>query len=422
MVTLARKTAARVPARQGLALYVHIPFCETKCPYCDFNTYAGIEALMPSYVSALANEVAGWGKALERPPLRSVFFGGGTPSYLPTRDLTRLMRAVRAAFDLPRGAEVTLEANPGDTVRERLAAIRRAGFNRVSIGVQSLDDEELRLLGRRHSAEQAKAGVAAAREAGFDNLNIDLIFGLPGQLVASWEHTLEEALALAPDHVSAYALTLEEGTPMAADVAAGRLREPDPDVGAEMYRLAQEMLTGAGYAQYEVSNWAKPGRASVHNLAYWEGRPYLGVGPGAHSYLWANGLPALQEMGADGVRFAALRSPRAYVEAAAGWSPDGAGAGGAVAASPLVSEREALSRAAAMGDYLMMALRLNDGVADAEFAARFGEPIESRFGGALAECAALGLLAREGGRTLLTEQGRLLGNEVFARVVAAAGR
>ncbi|MDE2765950.1 MAG: radical SAM family heme chaperone HemW [Chloroflexota bacterium] len=420
MADAARKTAIRAPSRSGLALYVHIPFCESKCPYCDFNTYAGIEALMPSYVGALANEIAGWGKALERPPLRSVFFGGGTPSYLPTRDLTRLMRAVRAAFDLPRSAEVTLEANPGDTVRERLASIRRAGFNRVSIGVQSLDDEELRLLGRRHSAEQAKAGVMAAREAGFDNLNIDLIFGLPGQLVASWEHTLEEALALAPDHVSAYALTLEEGTPMAADVAAGRLREPDPDVGAEMYRLAQEVLADAGYVQYEVSNWAKPGRASVHNLAYWQGKPYLGVGPGAHSYLWANGLPPLQEMGDAGARFATLRSPRAYVEAAAGWSPDGGGAAGAVAASPLVSEREALNCAAAMGDYLMMALRLNEGVADADFAARFGEPIETRFGGALAECAALGLLAREDGRTLLTERGRLLGNEVFERVVAVA--
>ena len=420
MADAARKTTVRAPAPSGLALYVHIPFCETKCPYCDFNTYAGIEALMPSYVGALANEIGGWGKALERPPLRSVFFGGGTPSYLPTRDLTRLMRAVRAAFDLPRGAEVTLEANPGDTVRERLAAIRRAGFNRVSIGVQSLDDEELRLLGRRHSAEQAKAGVAAAREAGFGNLNVDLIFGLPGQLVASWEHTLEEALALAPDHVSAYALTLEEGTPMAADVAAGRLREPDPDVGAEMYRLAQEMLAGAGYAQYEVSNWAKPGRASVHNLAYWQGRPYLGVGPGAHSYLWANGLAALKALGTDGARFATLRSPRAYVEAAANWSPDGASAADTVATSPLVSEREALNRAAAMGDYLMMALRLNEGVADVEFTARFSEPIEARFADALAECASLGLLAREQGRTLLTEQGRLLGNEVFARVVGAA--
>ena len=420
MADAARKNVLHAPAGPGLALYVHIPFCETKCPYCDFNTYAGIETLMPSYVGALANEIAGWGKALGRPPLRSVFFGGGTPSYLPTRDLTRLMRAVRAAFDLPRGAEATLEANPGDTVRERLAATRRAGFNRVSVGVQSLDDEELRLLGRRHSAEQAKEGIAAARGAGFDNLNIDLIFGLPGQLVASWEHTLDEALALVPDHVSAYALTLEEDTPMAADVAAGRLREPDPDVGAEMYRLAQEMLSAAGYEQYEVSNWSRQGRASVHNLAYWQGRPYLGVGPGAHSYLWANGLSALEELGADGARFATIRSPRAYVGAAAGWSPDGAGTADAIARSPLVGEREALSRAAAMGDYLMMALRLNEGVADADFAARFGEPIEASFGEPLAECAALGLLAREQGRTLLTERGRLLGNEVFERVVGAA--
>ena len=265
---------------QPIALYVHIPFCETRCPYCDFNTYAGIESLMPRYVDALCHDLTQWGAWLGRPRLASLFFGGGTPSYLPTRDIGRLMGAITTSFDLPPDAEATLEANPGDCARERLAAIRAAGVNRLSIGVQSLDDNELRLLGRRHSADDAAAAVQAARQAGFDNLSIDLMFGLPYQFVSSWEHTLERAIELLPDHVSAYALTLEGGTEMEASVRQGKLPDPDPDLAAEMYLLAQAMFSDARYEQYEISNWAAPSRASTHNLAYWQNRPYLGVGPG----------------------------------------------------------------------------------------------------------------------------------------------
>jgi oxygen-independent coproporphyrinogen-3 oxidase len=421
MVTSApHNDAAPASGPPGLALYVHIPFCETKCPYCDFNTYAGIEALMPAYVDALAHEIAGWGKVLGAPPLRSVFFGGGTPSYLPTRDLTRLMHAVRSAFDLPDEAEVTVEANPGDTVRERLQSMRRAGFNRISIGVQSLDDNELRLLGRRHDADQAMQAVAAAREAGFANVSLDLIFGLPRQLVSSWEHTLREAIALAPDHLSAYALTLEGGTPMEVDVRLGRLADPDPDIGAEMYRLTQELLAGAGYAQYEISNWARPGRESTHNLAYWRSESYLGVGPGAHSYLWANGLPALGSLGPAGIRFANLKSPRLYVERAQAWTPGNADLSAALGTVPTVDEREALDEATAISDVLMMGLRLNLGVADAAFAARWGRGITEAVPEPLAECLVLGLLEWSGPALRLTEHGRLLANEAFERFVAAA--
>ena len=422
MTSAPHNDAAPASRPPGLALYVHIPFCETKCPYCDFNTYAGIEALMPAYVDALAHEIAGWGKVLGNPPLRSVFFGGGTPSYLPTRDLTRLMHAIRAAFDLRDDAEVTVEANPGDTVRERLQSMRRAGFNRISIGVQSLDDDELRLLGRRHDANQAMQAIAAAREAGFANVSLDLIFGLPRQMVGSWEHTLRQAIALAPDHLSAYALTLEGGTPMEVDVRVGRLAEPDSDVGAEMYRLAQQLLADAGFAQYEISNWAMPGRKSTHNLAYWRSDTYLGVGPGAHSYLWANGLPALEGMGTAGTRFANLKPPRLYVERAKAWTPGEDHLSAALAAIPTVDDREPLGEATAISDALMMGLRLNAGVSDAAFAARWGRSIAEAVPEPLAECLALGLLEWSGLALRLTERGRPIANEAFQRFVAAAAR
>ena len=417
-----------------MALYVHIPFCETKCPYCDFNTYAGIESAMPAYVDALTREIKGWGAMLGKPALSSVFFGGGTPSYLPTRDLTRLSRAIAASFSVVANAEYTLEANPGDLSRERLRAFRRAGFNRLSIGVQSFDDVELGLLGRRHSAEQARLGYLAARQAGFDNVNLDLIFGLPYQFLSTWEHTVEEAIELAPDHVSAYALTLEEGTPMEADVRSGRLPEPDPDLAAEMYLLIQRRLTDAGYRQYEISNWAREGHASRHNLAYWESRPYLGVGPGAHSYLYSQGGDghslgmdgnlggghALEWAGNDGVRFANMRPPRGYIERTKAW--DAAPTMGPtlelLRSVSTIEMVEVLSPATAMGDAMMMGLRLNDGVSDAAFVERFGRTIAEAFPRALAECLDLGLVGWQGGRLQLTENGRLLGNEAFQRFVA----
>ncbi len=400
---------------RGLALYVHIPFCESKCPYCDFNTYAGIEPLMPSYVAALTREVEQWGAWLGRPALASVFFGGGTPSYIPTADLQRLMDAIRAAFDLPPEAESTLEANPGDCSPERLAAMRNAGFNRISIGVQSFDDAELAMLGRRHDAARAVQAVRDTRRAGFDNVSIDLMFGLPEQPVATWERSVERAIQLGTDHLSAYALTLEPGTPLEADVRLGRTSEPDPDLAAEMYLLAQTMLAEAGMQQYEISNWAKQGRESTHNLAYWRSLPYLGVGPGAHSYLYGMG-----KLDAFGVRFANVNPPRAYIERISVWEADNPLDAAGIAAAAATGYCEPVNRLDAMAETMMMGLRLNDGVADVGFRERFGEGIADAFPGPTLECIDFGLLEWADGALRLTEGGRLLGNEAFSRFVAPA--
>ncbi|MCY4581803.1 MAG: radical SAM family heme chaperone HemW [Chloroflexi bacterium] len=397
----------------ALALYVHIPFCESKCPYCDFNTYAGIEALIPSYVAALAREIEQWGAWLGRPTLASVFFGGGTPSYLPPDDLQRLMDAIRSAFVLPEAVETTAEANPGDCTPERLLAMRRAGFNRVSIGVQSFDDAELAMLGRRHDAQRAREAVRGARRAGFDNVSLDLMFGLPEQSAASWERSLEEAVRLETDHLSVYALTLEPGTPLEADVRLGRTPEPDSDLAAEMYLRAQSMLAEAGMDQYEISNWARPGRESGHNLAYWRSLPYLGVGPGAHSYLYKVGA-----LDAFGVRFANVNPPRAYIQRVDAWAAAGTLAVDAIATAAATGYCEAVSRRDAMAETMMMGLRLNAGVADAAFRERFGDAIAGAFPGPTAECIDLGLLEWAGGALRLTEGGRLLGNEAFSRFVA----
>jgi oxygen-independent coproporphyrinogen-3 oxidase len=408
---------------EGLALYVHIPFCETKCPYCDFNTYAGIEMLMPSYVNTLIHEIEQWGALLGKPVLSTVFFGGGTPSFLPTRDLTRLTHAIGRSFALGEdgireGVEMTLEANPGDMARERVRAMRQSGFNRISIGVQSLDDEELRLLGRRHTAEEAKQAVAAARKAGFANLSIDLIFGLPYQFVSTWAHTLEQALELEPDHLSLYGLTLEPSTPMEADVRTGRLPEPDADMAAEMYLLAQRTLADAGYRQYEISNWARPGYESTHNLTYWQSGPYLGVGPGAHSYL--HGRSSLNGLGAHGMRFATIRPPRGYIDQVNAWHPSpNANLREIIETTGFMESIEAIDQPTAMAEVMMMGLRLNDGVPDAAFRRRFGMSIVSAFPEAVAECLELGLLGWNEDESLrLTEYGRLLGNEAFQRFVA----
>ena len=403
------------PLSGRLALYVHIPFCESKCPYCDFNTYAGIEPLMPSYVSALAREIEQWGAWLDRPTLASVFFGGGTPSYLPPNDLQRLMETIRTAFLLPDEAEATLEANPGDCTSDRLLTMHDAGFNRISIGVQSFDDAELTMLGRRHDAERAAQAVRDARSAGFDNVSIDLMFGLPDQPVSTWQRSVEQAIRLGTDHLSAYALTLEPGTPLEADVRLGSTPEPDPDLAAEMYLRAQTMLGGAGLQQYEISNWARQGRESAHNLAYWRNLPYLGVGPGAHSYLYGT-----RGVDAFGVRFANVNPPRTYIERVGAWQAAGPLDTDTIATAAATGLCEPVSRRDAMAETMMMGLRLNAGVADASFRERFGEGIADAFPGPAAECIDLGLLEWAGGALRLTEQGRLLGNEAFSRFVASA--
>ena len=402
-------------------LYVHIPFCATKCPYCDFNTYAGIEAMMTPYLAALRSEIELWGEMLGGPRLETVFFGGGTPSYLAEGSLGMLIDAIRVSFGLADDAEITAEANPDDLRPDKLTSMLEAGVNRLSIGVQSLDDGLLRVLGRRHSACEAIDAVRTARGAGFDNVSIDLMYGLPDQTAEQWAATLDAALGLRPSHISMYCLTLEGGTPMERDAAAGRIPVPDGDLAADMYLAAEVQNAKAGYRHYEISNWAIPGRESRHNLLYWRNRPFLGVGPGAHSYL-------------DGHRFNNIRSPREYIHRLAPSEPRPSPPPsfprrretipGELAprsgknlfdSIPVVEAAELVDRRLEMAETMMMGLRLDTGVDPAEFAARFGEPPAYVYGEIIDELQDDGLLETACGSFVLTPRGRLLGNEVFSR-------
>ena len=393
--------AQHPPASQPIALYVHVPFCETKCNYCDFNTYAHLESLIPDYVEAVAAELGAWGRALGGPPATTVFLGGGTPSWTPVAALERMLNEARRAFPFAPDCEVTAEANPGDVTGERLDGWRKAGINRISIGIQSFDDGLLRLLTRRHTAAEAAQAYRTARAGGFDNVNLDLMYGLPGQSLATWRSTLEQAIGLDPPHLSLYALTVEEATPLWHDVEAGRVPRPDPDLAADMYILAEESMAAAGYRHYEISNWAKEGRECRHNLVYWRNEPFLGIGPGAHSYL-------------DGRRFWNIRSPAEYVRRLLEGTP-------AVAASPpttpVVEEARELTERERFAESIILKLRLDEGV---ELASLTAGPSGS--GGdlhlsALRDCVGLGLVSLSEGRFRLNQRGRLLSNEVFVRLL-----
>ncbi|MBI4337746.1 MAG: radical SAM family heme chaperone HemW [Chloroflexi bacterium] len=403
--------ARGVVPEQGIALYIHIPFCATRCPYCDFNTYAGIPHLLSPYLKALQTEVRLWGALLGRPTVNTVFLGGGTPSLLAPGQLAALLEGVRRAFRLRDGAEVTAEANPDDVTPERLAGFRQAGVNRISMGVQSFDDGLLRLLGRRHSAGAAIQAYHMLRTAGFGNVNLDLMFGLPYQSLEQWQHTLEQAISLAPEHLSAYCLTLEAGTPMERWVKEGRLPEPDADLAADMYSWAEETLAMAGYRHYEISNWARPGCESQHNLTYWRNLPYLGVGPGAHSYL-------------GGLRFAVLKSPASYIGYAHTWAQQGALHPSPLTAPllktiPVVEQVEDIGPELEMAETVILGLRLDEGVSLAAFRERFGRDLLAVYSSAVEELQEVGLLEITGGCVRLTARGRLLGNEVFVRFLGA---
>lgn len=389
-----------------LSLYVHVPFCSLKCAYCDFNSYAGIGDLIPSFVNAVISEAAAWAPIAKGRPVETVFFGGGTPTLMPPELNARILTALRDRFGLADDTEVSIEANPGTVDQEHLEALIEAGFNRISFGVQSFDDADLLFLDRVHCARDAEECVHWAKGAGFQRVSIDLIFGLPGQSPESWIENVERALALDPGHISAYALTIEDGTRLAYDVAHGHVPEPDPDLQADMYERASERLATAGYRQYEISNWARPGEECQHNLVYWRDGEWLGLGPGAHSH-WG------------GLRFANVYSPRRYIELVntAGAAHDCPTTGEVLGAMPQVAFSERQPRHVQVADTAILGLRLNEGLDLAEFRDRIGESFESAFPGVLDELAPSGLLERVGDRLRLTGRGRLLANEVFVRLL-----
>lgn len=391
----------------SLSLYVHIPFCSLKCSYCDFNSYAGLEEMVRPYVDALIAEMGLWSHFVRGRPVATVFFGGGTPSLLPIEEVERITAAIRDRFAVEPEAEVTLEANPGTVDLDYLRALLALGVNRLSLGVQSFHDDELAALDRIHSAAEAKEAYRWAREAGFQRVNLDLIYGLPEQPMERWQACLERAVRLAPDHMSLYALTVEEGTKLAYDIDHGRIPEPDGDAQAAMYEWAQERMERAGYGQYEISNWARPGQECRHNLVYWRNRDWLGLGAGAHSHL-------------GGFRFADAYSPKQYVarvQEAGSQERAGDDLRSLLRAMPQVTYVEEPSPELARADTLIMGLRLNEGVSLAEFRRRFGAGAEEAHASAFAELISLGLLERANGRLRLTPRGRLLANEVFTRLL-----
>nr|MBA3827233.1 radical SAM family heme chaperone HemW [Ktedonobacterales bacterium] len=398
------ETLTRAPAQLDVAwldtisLYIHIPFCHKKCHYCDFNSYAGMLGWRTKYVAALVREITLLGEATRqadgtRRVCRTIFFGGGTPSLLRATEVAAILAAANEAFAVVADAEITLEANPGTLEYHHLAELRATGVNRLSMGAQSFDAGLLQWMGRIHSPEEITMAVHAARAGGFDNLNLDFIFALPDQTMVQWTDTLERAIALEPNHLSLYSLIVEPTTPLFDWVEAGQVAPASEDSAADMYVAAQERLAGAGYAQYEISNWARDGRRSEHNLTYWRNLPYLGVGAGAFSYY-------------EQRRYSNVRGVGEYVRAIADWSPDGpVGAVG----GPVV-ESDTASRATEMSQTVILALRLNEGLDLAHFAARFGNPFEAVFAAQAADPLRWGLLEYAEGALRLTERGRLVGN------------
>jgi putative oxygen-independent coproporphyrinogen III oxidase len=362
-------------------IYVHVPFCLTRCGYCDFNACAGLDHLRGRYVAALEREAGLAAPAWADERFASVFLGGGTPTTVEVEDLAMLLRVLRERFRVEDAAEITIEANP-DTVDERaLAGLLGAGYARLSMGAQSFDRSVLAALERVHDPDSVRRAMCVARAAGYLNVNLDLIYGADGETLASWERTVEQTIELAPEHVSAYALTIEPSTALGRKVQAGIVPGPDPDIQADMFELACHWLGDAGYRHYEVSNWAKPGFECAHNLGYWQRRPYLGLGAGAHSY-------------SDDRRWWNVRPPQEYLaNVEAGRLPIGGD--------------ELLEPAEAHLEEVFLRLRILEGVPTSSVDPSVSTPfIES------------GLLRYDDGALVPTERGMLVLNEL---VLALAG-
>lgn len=372
---------------QQIGLYIHIPFCRQKCLYCDFPSFAGREGRQEAYLRALLAEIER-SEARGR-EVRSVFIGGGTPTTLPIPLLEQLMQVIFTHFSIAEDAEITIEANPGTLHMEMAQALRRMGCNRLSMGVQAWQDRLLKRLGRIHTIAEFRENYRIVREAGFENVNVDLMFALPEQTMADWQQTLREITALEPAHISAYSLILEEGTPFYAQYEKGLLQPMDEALDREMYHWAVDFLAEKGYRQYEISNFAKAGRESRHNRIYWLAEEYLGLGLSAHSYL-------------DGKRFHNPCDLEEYIAAAG-------------AREKLMQDVELISVEDAMAECMFLGLRLTEGVSFARFWGRFGREMQEIYGAQIARLRQEGLLEVTEAGIRLTKRGIDLSNYVFEK-------
>jgi oxygen-independent coproporphyrinogen-3 oxidase len=382
-----------------LGLYVHIPFCRSKCAYCDFNSYAGQDHLFAPYADAVIREIEAAGEDRDHAPVGTIYLGGGTPTWLPPELLGGILAACVQSFAVLPDAEITCEANPASVDEGRFAHLRIGGVNRLSLGVQSFDDRELHLLQRSHSAEEARGAYFRARQAGFCNIGLDLIYGIPGQTGERWQATLDQALDLNPEHLSLYCLTVEQGTALARWIADGHMPPVDEDLAADLYLQACDFLASGGYEQYEISNWARetsPSDESItmavcrHNLGTWRNEDFLGFGAGGHS-------------SEGGRRWWNVSSPSEYIaRVEAGRSP--------------VAAAETIDKALGMAETMILGLRLTrEGVSIADFEARYEQSPLDVYSDQITPLVASGLLECLPDRIRLAEWGRLLANEAFAR-------
>jgi oxygen-independent coproporphyrinogen III oxidase len=382
----------RTTAQQHqLGIYLHIPFCVRKCYYCDFNSGPLSQTARQDYLEALRQEIlhSPW-RGFEA---KTVFFGGGTPSELSIAELGTLVQALRQTFRVREKAEWSIECNPGTTTRTFFAELGQIGFHRISLGVQSFHDHHLRALGRVHDSAEAKSAYRLLRKAGCDNVNLDLIFGLPQQTLQEWEADVSEALNLSPEHLSLYNLTIEAGTEFGNRHARGELREVEEDLCADMYELAMDRTRAAGYSQYEISNYSRPGRQCAHNLVYWRNEPYLGFGVSAASFI-------------DGLRWTNTGNPQEYAR---------------TAASGRVSRatEETLEDREALGEEIMLRLRTSEGISLSSLSTHYHFDVASLFSQTLELLRTHNFITQAGDRVQLTRQGRLMANEVCLRFLAS---
>ena len=366
-----------------IQLYLHIPFCIRKCGYCDFLSCPADERAQRAYTEALLREIRVLGQRTEA-AVSTIFIGGGTPSVLRADWMEEILDQLRASFRLLPEAEISMEANPGTVTPEKLKAYLRGGVNRISFGCQSADNEELRLLGRIHSWEEFLESFSMAREAGFANINVDLMSGLPGQTVASWERTLRRTAALGPEHISAYSLIIEEGTPF----AQRPLPLPDEEEERLMYERTGQILKEYGMEQYEISNYARPGYACRHNIGYWTGKEYLGMGLGSSSLM-------------EGERFSNTSDMKEYLE-------DSGHPG------RLRRDRQKLSEKDRMEEFMFLGLRMTAGISEKDFLDTFGREIHAVYGPVIRKYVEGGFLGEEKGRLYLTRKGISVSNPILA--------
>lgn len=372
---------------KSISMYIHIPFCRSKCFYCDFASFAKCEQEYIPYIKSLIQEMQEHQDLLQEHEIRTVFIGGGTPTVLPPSCITLLMDALHSHFSIRKDAEITIESNPGTLSKDMLITLRENGLNRLSIGLQTLHDPLLKTIGRIHSAEDLLENFHMARCLGFDNINLDLMFSLPGQKMEAWKDTIQKVIELSPEHISCYSLIVEEGTPFADWYQEGRFSMPDEELDRSMYHWARKTLQRTGYHQYEISNFAKEKKECRHNLVYWRAEEYIGLGLGAHSYF-------------QGTRYHNTYDLKTYIRARGNLGE-------------IREDFEPYERRKAYEEYMFLGLRLLEGVSEGAFLQRFGCSLQEIYGVQIQKLIQSKLIKQEGERVRLTKRGLDLSNLVF---------